>query len=398
MAVEFIRKNDGLYYLRLTGITSAVYFAAAADAGNRYILDIQDLVGIGTAVRIRYNNPTADSGAYRSFGTNPIPNNSTLDDSRFSSSLYTTGANPPESTPMQINTQFFYPDILVGTREYRVNGFGSKVVSTNPIVFGDYFEYLSTVTNYGPSGPDNTQMVLGGESLAWTDTGNNPLYAFPGSGGISNARAVGIKVDGSWQASTNVYVKHLDSWRQALNIYVKQGGVWRLAYRNLGNSGWINLLENTDDALDFAVYAYEPWYWPSSDPLSIVGTGTNFTANSSIVGPVTTLSSQTLYITLSMGVTGSDTSGASVKLSRTFNATNPTPSYQTVLIGPRGPFGTGQPGVSTSIVTASLTPGMQIQFKAEFGIPVGGVGIQSAIVRLNSPTGRVLFYSSLTNP
>ena len=40
MAAFFIRKSDNLHYLRLTGNTTTVKFAAAKEALNSYQLDI----------------------------------------------------------------------------------------------------------------------------------------------------------------------------------------------------------------------------------------------------------------------------------------------------------------------------------------------------------------------
>lgn len=203
MAATFIKKNDGYYYMRLTGSTTSVKFAAVSQAGNTYTFSVG-----GTQ---RVSKPNGDGGdgepvggfTYYTSSANPVPDGGILDDTRF-----------PGAEDL-----WFFPEPET-TRDY-----------------------LLSFTSSGPG----TQFYLGGESLTWGD------FAYPGSGYISNPIAVGVKQSGSWKNAGNIFVKQSGTWREVTNAYIKQGGVWKQYYQNFGNSSWINMLENTDDAIDFGV-------------------------------------------------------------------------------------------------------------------------------------------------
>jgi hypothetical protein len=195
MAATFIEKNDGNYYMRLTDSTTSVKFAAVSNAGNTYTFRVD-----GTQ---RVSKPNNDFGAtYYSSSANPVPAGGTLNSGRF------PGAE----------TTYTFPGS--GTRDY-----------------------LLSFTSSG----GGTQFYLGGASLTWGD------FAYPGSGYISNPIAVGVKQSGSWKNAGNIFVKQSGTWREVTNAYIKQGGVWEKYYQNFGNSSWINMLEGTDDAIDFGV-------------------------------------------------------------------------------------------------------------------------------------------------
>lgn len=194
MAATFIEKNDGNYYMRLTDSTTLVKFAAVSEAGNTYTFSVD-----GTQ---RVSKPNSDGTTYYSSSANPVPAGGTLNSGRF------PGA---ETT-------------------YTFSGSGTR-------------DYLLSFT---PSG-GGTQFYLGGTSLTWGD------FAYPGSGYISNPIAVGVKQSGSWKNAGNIFVKQSGTWREVTNAYIKQGGVWKKYYQNFGNSSWINMLEGTDDAIDFGV-------------------------------------------------------------------------------------------------------------------------------------------------
>jgi hypothetical protein len=195
MAATFIEKNDGNYYMRLTDSTTLVKFAAVSNAGNTYTFSVG-----GTQ---RVSKPNADGPTtYYSSSVNPVPAGGTLNTGRF------PGA---ETT-------------------YTFSGSGTR-------------DYLLSFTSSGPG----TQFYLGGASLTWGD------FAYPGSGYISNPIAVGVKQSGSWKNAGNIFVKQSGTWKEVTNAYIKQGGVWKQYYQNFGNSSWINMLELTDDAIDFGV-------------------------------------------------------------------------------------------------------------------------------------------------
>jgi hypothetical protein len=194
MAATFIEKNDGNYYMRLTDSTTSVKFAAVSESGNTYTFSVD-----GTQ---RVSKPNSDGTIYYSSSANPVPPGATLNNGRF------PGA---ETT-------------------YTFSGSGTR-------------DYLLSFTSSGPG----TQFYLGGVSLTWGD------FAYPGSGYISNPIAVGVKQSGSWKNAGNIFVKQSGTWREVTNAYIKQGGVWEKYYQNFGNSSWINMLEGTDDAIDFGV-------------------------------------------------------------------------------------------------------------------------------------------------
>jgi len=194
MAATFIEKNDGNYYMRLTDSTTSVKFAAVSVSGNTYTFSVD-----GTQ---RVSKPNSDGTTYYSSSANPVPAGGTLNSGRF------PGA---ETT-------------------YTFSGSGTR-------------DYLLSFTSSGPG----TQFYLGGASLTWGD------FAYPGSGYISNPIAVGVKQSGSWKNAGNIFVKESGTWREVTNAYIKQGGVWEKYYQNFGNSSWINMLEGTDDAIDFGV-------------------------------------------------------------------------------------------------------------------------------------------------
>jgi len=200
MAATFIKKNDGNYYLRLTDSTTSILFAAVSNAGNTYTFRVNGTTYV--------SKPLADEGSntYYTSSASPIPSGGILDNSRFpgTQTAHTFSRSVPE------------------TRDYTLS-----FTSSDP--------------------ESGTQFYLGGSSLTWGD------FAYPGSGYISNPIAVGVKQGGSWKNAGNIFVKQSGTWREVTNAYIKQGGVWEEFYQNFGNSSWINMLEQTDDAIDFGV-------------------------------------------------------------------------------------------------------------------------------------------------
>jgi hypothetical protein len=224
MAASFVKKSDNLFYLRLTGNTSAVNFAAASEAGNTYSFYIARPGGDGGTITIsKPNSDNGTPGAYTS-NANPAPPGFNLDDSRFPGCLvdYTFSGS--------------------GLREYQVTGYNQN---------GTPYDYNASAGGL---------MCLGGSSLNW---GSN-LYAYPGSGYVSNPVALGVKEGGVWKNSYNIYTKYNGAWKECLTGWIKVAGTWEKFYQNYGNSSWINMLENTDDAIDFAIQVIEVWAWPIS--------------------------------------------------------------------------------------------------------------------------------------
>lgn len=106
MAAFFIRKSDNLHYLRLTGNTTTVKFAAAKEAQNSYQLDILRPVGVGGTISITANSTT---NVHTSSAV-PIPNGSALTQSAFTN----------------VETSFVFESGPT-TRDYQVRGFSNNI-------------------------------------------------------------------------------------------------------------------------------------------------------------------------------------------------------------------------------------------------------------------------------
>ena len=229
MAASFIKKNNGLFYLRLTGTTDLVTFNTAIDAGYSYNFYIYGSDSGTITVS------SGGGGVGISYG--------------FSGS---------------------------GLREYQVRGFN-----------GNGTEYLYNTQ-------DNL-MLLGGESPGWGG------YAHPGPGFVQNPIAIGIKYNGTWENVGNAFIKNNGSWKEIQTVWVKNNGSWGKYFQNYGNSSWINMLEGTDDALDFAMQVTDIWSWPVSsfDGVQEYYPNSAYSSATSdiVTSPVT--QSVTLYIEMS---------------------------------------------------------------------------------------------------
>jgi len=242
MAASFVKKSDNQFYLRLTGNTSTVNFAGVFEAGNWYYLYIARPAGDGGTITLGKEARAEDYALFASTNANPIPPGALLwGNSKFVGCFdlvyeeqitgYDNDGNP------------FYENVLVSATptNYTFSGSGLR-------------EYLVTGNNqngtpYNYNASAGGLMCLGGASLNW----GADLYAYPGSGYVSNPVALGVKGSGVWKNSYNIYTKYNGAWKECLTGWIKVAGTWRKFYQNYGNSSWINMLENTDDAIDFAI-------------------------------------------------------------------------------------------------------------------------------------------------
>lgn len=209
MAAFFIKKNDGNFYMRLTDNTQLIYFSAVSSAGNTYTFSIESAQNPNNPWVI--SKPYDDAGGvYYTTNADPKPAGS--------------GPSPSDSRFPGAEISYSYPGS--GIRDYSVS------FTSTPV--------------------PGTQFYLGGASLNW---GTN-LYAYPGSGYISNPLAVGVKTGGSWKNSGNLFIKNNNQWKEVQKAWIKQNGTWKQFFQNYGNSSWINMLEGTDDAIDFAVQVH----------------------------------------------------------------------------------------------------------------------------------------------
>ena len=109
MAAFFIRKSDNLHYLRLTGNTTTVKFAAVKEALNPYQLDILRPVGVGGTISITATYSNTITTVHTSSAV-PIPNGSTLNQGVFTN----------------VETSFVFESGPT-TRDYQVRGFSNNI-------------------------------------------------------------------------------------------------------------------------------------------------------------------------------------------------------------------------------------------------------------------------------
>lgn len=197
MAAFFIKKSNGSFYLRLTDNTNNVKFAAVSEASNTYNFIVNGV----TVVSKPFND---NQSLYYTSSASPVPAGGILDNSRF----------PGTET----------------TYVYSGSGIRDYLLSFN-------------------SSPSTGEFYLGGSSLSWDQN----INAYPGSGYITNPVAVGVKQSSTWKNPTNIFVKTGGQWREVQTAWIKQNGSWKKYYQNYGNSSWINMLEQQDDAIDFSI-------------------------------------------------------------------------------------------------------------------------------------------------
>ena len=178
MSAFFIRKSDNLHYLRLTGNTTTVKFAAAKEALNSYRLDILRPVGVGGTISITATITAANVHVHTSSAV-PIPNGSTLNQGVFTN----------------VETSFVFESGPT-TRDYQVRGF-----STNPVIEYNYNQDAAIkksvgCTHYFNNG-DNLDVglptVVAGKFDTTPYTSNNILT----SAGENNSGNLAIQLSGN---------------------------------------------------------------------------------------------------------------------------------------------------------------------------------------------------------
>lgn len=406
MAASFVKKSDNQFYLRLTGNTSSVNFAAVSEAGNTYAFYIARPAGDGGTITI--SKPYSDNytpGAYTS-NASPAPPGYNLDNSRFPGCFDLVYQNIPRQqcfADENGNYLCLYYDSSYD--DYRYFGYNPGA-PWNPIYARDDYnniiydnvlvgvnlitytfsgsglrEYLVTGNNqngtpYNYNASAGGLMCLGGASLNW----GADLYAYPGSGYVSNPVALGIKNAGAWKNSYNIYTKYNGAWKDCLTGWIKVAGTWQKFYQNYGNSSWINMLENIDDAIDFAIQVIEVWDWPISnfDAISDVGPRGTFTSNATsdtVTAP--NLQSTTLYIEM-YPVSGSSANLSLIRSSDSatiWSRLNKTSSY-------------------TETITFNVDAGSSYYFSSSVSIPSGGAGTSYTYVRKNNSSGTLVYSNS----
>ena len=337
MAASFIQNSTGQFYLRLTGNTTTVKFAAVANAGNTYSFYIDRPAVDGGTITI--SKPFANNETYYSASANPVPGGG----------YYTESFGGVETA---------YTFSGTGTRDYSIVGYGV-----------DYNGYGTQYTYNN----DNALMCLGGTTLSWGS------YAYPGDGYISLPISVGVKDGGVWNNAYNIFVKNSGVWKECQTAWIKQGGTWKKFYQNYGNSSWINMLELLDDPIDFAIQVIEVWTWPVSSFDSVqeyYPTSAYSSATSDIVtSPVT--QSVTLYIEMSPA-SGSHSDLSLIRVSdgaTIWNRINKTELY-------------------TEIITFNVEANQSYYFNSIVYVLSYDINTSYTSIRNNSSSGTQVYYNS----
>jgi hypothetical protein len=336
MAASFIQKSNGQFYLRLTGNTTTVKFAAVANAGNTYSFYIYG----SDSGTIAISKPFPNNETYYSASANPVPNGG----------YYTESFSGAETA---------YTFSGSGTRDYLIVGYG--------------VDYNGNGTEYTYNN-DNALMCLGGATLSWGS------YAYPGDGYISLPISAGVKNGGVWNSAYNIFVKNGGVWKECQTAWIKQGGTWKKFYQNFGNSSWINMLELLDDPIDFAIQVIEIWGWPVSsfDTISDVGPRGTFTSNAtSDTATPPNSQSTTLYIEI-YPVSGSSANLSLIRSSdgaTIWTRLNITSTY-------------------TETITFNVDTGSSYYFSSSVSIPSGGAGTSYTYVRRNNSSGTLVYSNS----
>lgn len=334
MAATFIKKNDENYYMRLTGSTTYVKFAAISQAGNTYTFSV------GGTQRVSKPNGDGGDGApvggytYYTSSANPVPNGGILDDTRFPGAedlwffpepettrdyLLSFTVDPPQPVP---ETQFYLGGASLTWGDFAYPGSG---YISNPLAVG--VKTPLTIRNTGTlthifDNDTNTNTLFDGTGATFENKNpnapdgvpcdsNNFNYsqkyyrvywntAFPNSSytlnisildnqsasgdhdgfinlcSIANKTASSFDIqfveteddnsisyvrsfsasasyESSWSNAGNIFIKNSGSWKEVQTAWIKRNGSWTKFFQNYGNSSWINMLENTDDAIDFGV-------------------------------------------------------------------------------------------------------------------------------------------------
>jgi hypothetical protein len=446
MAASFIKKSDGNFYLRLTGDTTSVKFAAVSNAGNTYTFSVDGNVVV--------SKPNGDPNTYYSSSANPIPSGGSLDDGFFpgSETVYTySGSGTRDyllsftSSGAGTGTQFYLGGASLTWGGYAYPGDG---YISNPLAVG--IKKPASIANTGTlthifDNVNNTNTLINGTGATFVNQNpdapdgvpcdsNNFNYsqkyytvywntAFPNSNytlnitildnqsasgdhagfinlcsianktassfdiqfyasdvnGISYVRSFSASAsyESSWSNAGNIFIKNGGSWKEVQNAWIKRNGSWTKVFQNFGNSSWINMLEGTDDAIDFGIQVIPiqtipVWVWPISNstgsgdfyPAQVVSNGT-----SSVITPPNS-QSVTLNVSLSPGFGGS---GAYTSmLLRRISDSSVIWSYE--LYGSTSSF------YSTN-VTFNVTADESYQFESTAIVPSGSIGANSATVR-----------------
>jgi hypothetical protein len=132
-------------------------------------------------------------------------------------------------------------------------GAGGAIYNTGVVVdVNQNYSYL--VTGTGGDG-NNTYTYTPTDTNYLLCVGNTPLIAqggiraYPGS---TPPNSLNVKYNGVWKSTKSIYTNVSGNWKQCEKVWINVSGNWKLSYE-IPTSDWVNMLENLEDYLDFAV-------------------------------------------------------------------------------------------------------------------------------------------------
>ena len=197
------------------------------------------MYGTGNTTFVSHNAGPAKS--YRCWFATPFPNtNYNVSITGLSSAPY--GASGPEEVPGRIRhlchvhktTEY----VAYTIHSYRIE---EGVVTPTGIGFIRYHEVKAETV------VESKRLTLGGEVVS-VSSGFSTSYP-----GFKKFTGLFVKQSGTWKSPPTTHIKQSGEWKIPTEISIKHNGAWERVSPPDAYSNWINMLENFDDALDFAV-------------------------------------------------------------------------------------------------------------------------------------------------
>ena len=205
---------------------------------------VSQMYGIGNTTFVSHNQDNT-AKAYRCWFATPFPNtNYYVSITGLSSAPY--GAAGPEEVPGKV--RYVCPvDKQPGYVAYTIDSYRIEegVVTLTGIGFIRYHEVKAE------SVVESTKrLTLGGEIVS-VNSGFSTSYP-----GFKKFTGLFVKQSGTWKSPPTTHIKQSGEWKIPTEISIKHNGAWERVSPPDAYSNWINMLENFDDALDFAVQVH----------------------------------------------------------------------------------------------------------------------------------------------
>jgi hypothetical protein len=152
--------------------------------------------------------------------------------------------NAPDDVPCDLNN---FNDLQKYYRVYWNTAFPNSSYTLN----------ISILDNQSASGDHDGFINLCSIANKTTSSFDIQFYA-SNINAISYVRSFSASAsyESSWSNAGNIFIKNGGSWKEVQTAWIKRNGSWTKFFQNYGNSSWINMLENTDDAIDFGVQVF----------------------------------------------------------------------------------------------------------------------------------------------